>query len=84
MKWTVAMLIFLLATSARAEIFRDDFNDGDLEGWRFSNIGNDKVCDEGSIKDGELVLTSRCWAEIDGVSLSDFFLGVSVKIVELG
>ena len=54
MKQMMVILIFtLLVSSARAEIFRDNFNDGDLQGWTFLQGGED-----GGIENGELVLGS--------------------------
>ena len=54
MKYMMVMLILtLLVSSVRAEIFRDDFNDGDLEGWTFVQSAED-----GGIQNGELVLSS--------------------------
>ncbi len=49
MKWIMAMLmLMLLASSTWAGIFRDDFNDGDLEGW--------VVKGEASTENGELII----------------------------
>ena len=52
MKHTMVMLILtLLVSSVWAEIFRDNFNDGDLQGWTL-------VQGDGGIENGELVLGS--------------------------
>ena len=54
MKQMMAMLILmLLVSSVGAEIFRDNFNDGDLKGWTFVQGAEDS-----SIQNGELVLSS--------------------------
>ena len=54
MKTMMAMLLFtLFASSVWAEIFRDNFNDGDLQGWTFI-----KGAEDGGIENGELVLGS--------------------------
>ena len=54
MKQMMVMLILTLLVSAvRAEIFRDNFNDGDLKGWTFVEGDED-----GGIENGELVLGS--------------------------
>ena len=49
MKCMMVMLMLMsFVPSIWAEVFRDDFNDGDLEGW--------VVWREASIENGELVL----------------------------
>ena len=54
MKHMMVMLILtLFVPSVQAEVFRDDFNDGDLQGWTFLQGAED-----GSIQNGELVLSS--------------------------
>ena len=51
MKRIMVMLILtLLVSSTWAEVFRDNFNDGDLEGWVVL------MAREASIENGELVL----------------------------
>ena len=82
MKWIMAMLmLMLLASSTWAGIFRDDFNDGDLEGWTFVRDAED-----GGIQNGELVLGSRkstVIIAVDGVIARDYEVAVSVKIRKL-
>ena len=83
MKPMMAMLILaLLVSSVGAEIFRDDFNDGDLKGWTFV-----QGAENGGIQNGELVLNSpkpEREAEViivlDGIIASDYEVTVSVKI----
>ena len=54
MKQMMVMLtLTLLVSSVGAEIFRDNFNDGDLQGWTF--IEGDE---DGGIENRELVLGS--------------------------
>ena len=54
MKQIMLILIFtLLVSSGEAEIFRDNFNDGDLQGWTLVQGAED-----GGIENGELVLSS--------------------------
>ena len=54
MKTMTAMLLFtLFASSVWAEIFRDDFNDGDLRGWTFV-----QGAEHGRIQNSALVLSS--------------------------
>ena len=54
MKQMMVMLtLTLLVSSVEAEIFRDNFNDGDLKGWTFVQGAED-----GGIENGELVLGS--------------------------
>ena len=89
MKHIMAMLILtLLASSVRAEIFRDNFNDGDLQGWTFI-----KGAEDGGIENGELVLGSPKVVDetkveeeaeviiaVDGIISSDYEVSVSLKI----
>ena len=83
MKQMMAMLILTLLVSAvRAEIFRDDFNHGALEGWMFM-LG----AKNGGIQNGELVLNSpkpereaEVIIAVDGIIASDYEVAVSVKI----
>ena len=86
MKHMMIMLILtLLVPSVRAEIFRDNFNDGDLKGWTFVQ-GEE----EGGVENGELVLSSpkaEFGAEViiavDGIIASDYEVAVAVKISRL-
>ena len=88
MKTMTAMLLFtLFASSVWAEIFRDDFNDGDLRGWTFV-----QGAEHGRIQNSALVLSSpnpkgEVWAEaviaVDGIIASDYEVAVSVKISRL-
>ena len=82
MKCMMVMLILMsFVLSTWAEVFRDDFNDGDLEGW--------VVWWEASIENGELVLNfpppdpARIRVGFLGVVSKDYEVTVSVKIVEL-
>ena len=82
MKCMMAMLMFMLfVPSTWAEVFRDDFNDGDLEGW--------VVWREASIENGELVLDfpppdpANIRVGLLGVVSKDYEVTVSVKIVDL-
>ena len=86
MKYMMVMLILtLLVSSVRAEIFRDDFNDGDLEGWTFVQSAED-----GGIQNGELVLSSpkaefggEVIIAVDDIIASDYEVSVSLKISKL-
>ena len=86
MKQMMAMLILTLLTSSiRAEIFRDNFNDGDLKGWTFV-LGSEN----GGIQNGELVLSSpkaeavaEVMIAVDGIVSSDYEVSVSVKVSRL-
>lgn len=88
MKTMIAMLLFtLFASSVWAEIFRDDFNDGDLKGWTFV-----QGAEHGGIQDSALVLSSpnpkagfgaEAMIAIDGIIASDYEVAVSVKISRL-
>ena len=86
MKHTMAMLIVIsLASSVRAEIFRDNFNDGDLKGWAFV-----QGTEDGGIENGELVLDSpkvdseaEVVIVVDGIIASDYEVSVSLKISRL-
>ena len=86
MKQMMVMLILaLLVSSVRAEIFRDNFNDGDLQGWTFI-----KGAEDGGIENGELVLGSPKVNAVerevdviivaDGIIASDYEVSVSLKI----
>ena len=85
MKHMMVMLILtLLVLSVRAEIFRDDFNDGGLKGWTF--VQGDK---NSGIQNGELVLSSpkpereaEVISAVDAIIASDYEVAVSVKISE--
>ena len=87
MKQMMVMLILtLLVSSVWAEIFRDNFNDGDLKGWTFVE-GNE----DGGIENGELVLGSpkaedktEVTVVVDGIIASDYEVSVSLKISKLG
>lgn len=92
MKQMMAMLILtLLVPSVRAEIFRDNFNDGNLQGWTFLQGAED-----GGIENGELVLgspkvvdeakleeESEVIIAVDGIISSDYEVSVSLKISKL-
>ena len=90
MKQMIVMLtLTLLVSSVRAEIFRDNFNDGDLQGWTFVEGAED-----GGIENGELVLGSpkvtevvklepEVTAVVDGIIASDYEVSVSLKISKL-
>ena len=86
MKHTMVMLILtLLVSSVWAEIFRDNFNDGDLKGWTLVQGAED-----GGIENGELVLGSpkaESETEViivaDGIIASDYEVFVSLKISKL-
>ena len=86
MKQMMIMLtLALLVSSVRAEIFRDNFNDGDLQGWTFVEGAED-----GGIENGELVLGSpkagseaEVMIAVDGIIASDYEVLVSVKISKL-
>ena len=87
MKQMMVMLILtLLVSSVEAEIFRDDFNDGDLKGWTFVEGDED-----GGIENGELVLGSpkaedkaEVTVVVDGIIARDYEVSVSLKISKLG
>ena len=82
MKRIMVMLMLTLSVSSTwAGIFRDDFNDGDLEGWTFVRDAED-----GGIQNDELVLGSRkstVIIAVDGVIARDYEVAVSVKILKL-
>ena len=82
MKRIMVMLILMFLVSlAWAEVFRDDFNDGDLEGW--------VVKGEASIENGELIIgfpppdAGDIVVGLLGVVSKDYEVSVSVKIAEL-
>ena len=87
MKQMMVMLtLTLLVSSVRAEIFRDNFNDGDLQGWTFVEGDED-----GGIENGELTLGSpkaeneaEVTIAVDGIIASDYEVSVSLKISKLG
>ena len=88
----MAMLIFtLLVSSVRGEIFRDNFNDGDLQSWTFI-----KGDEDGGIENGELVLGSPKVVDeakveeeaeviiaVNGIISSNYEVSVSAKISRL-
>ena len=90
MKHMMVMLtLTLLVSSAWTEIFRDNFNDGDLQGWTLVQGAED-----GGIENGELVLGSpkvvdkvKFESEViivaDGIIASDYEVSVSLKISKL-
>ena len=88
MKYMMVMLILaLLVSSVGAEIFRDDFNDGDLKGWTFI-----QGAEHGRIQDSALVLSSpnpkvgfgaEAIIAVDGIIASNYEVAVSVKISRL-
>ena len=92
MKHMMAMLtLMLFVSSVWAEIFRDNFNDGDLQGWTFLQGAED-----GGIENGELVLgspkvvdeakleeESEVMIAVDGIISSDYEVSVSLKISKL-
>ncbi len=86
MKHMMVMLILtLFVPSVQAEVFRDDFNDGDLQGWTFLQGAED-----GSIQNGELVLSSpkaehetEVIIALDGILSGTYEVAVSLKISRL-
>ena len=88
MKIMMAMLIpTLFASSVWAEIFRDDFNDGNLRGWTFV-----QGAEHSGIQNSALVLSSpnpkgefgaEAVIAVDGIIASDYEVAVSVKISRL-
>ena len=78
-------MLTLFVSSVRAEIFRDNFNDGDLKGWTFVQGDED-----GGVENGELVLGApkaesggEVIIAVDGIIASDYEVSVSVKINRL-
>ena len=90
MKHIMVMLtLTLLVSSVWAEIFHDNFNDGDLQGWTLVQGAED-----GGIENGELVLGSpkvvdevKLESEViivaDGIIASNYEVSVSLKISKL-
>ena len=86
MKHIIVMWILtLLVSSVWAEIFRDDFNDGDLTGWTFV-----QGAEHGKIQNGELVLSSpkpvreaEVIIAVNGIISRDYEVAVSLKIGKL-
>ena len=99
MKHMMVMLTLMICVSSvRAEIFRDNFNDGDLKGWTLVQGAED-----GGIENGELVLGSPKVMDAavgspkanvverevdviivaDGIISSDYEVSVSLKISKL-
>ncbi len=85
----VILTLTLFVSSVGAEIFRDNFNDGDLQGWTLVQGAED-----GGIENGELVLGSpKAGSEVkleseviivaDGIIASDYEVSVSLKISKL-
>ena len=94
----VVLMLVLLVSSVEAEIFRDNFNDGDLQGWTLVQGAED-----GGIENGELVLGSPKVMDAavgspkvnaverevdviivaDGIIASDYEVSVSLKISKL-
>ena len=81
----VILILTLLVSPAQAEIFRDNFNDGDLKGWTFV-LG----AENGGIQNGELVLSSpkaehetEVIIALDGILSGTYEVAVSVKISRL-
>ena len=78
----VMLILTLFASSVGAEIFRDNFNDGDLKGWTFVQGDED-----GGIENGELVLGApkaefgpEVIIAVGGIISSDYEVSVSLKI----
>ena len=86
MKQMMIMLILtLLGSSVGAEVFRDNFNDGDLKGWAFV-----QGAEHGKIQDGELILSSPKMEDkaevivaVNGIISRDYEVTVSLKISKL-
>ena len=83
----IMLILTFLVSSARTEIFRDDFNDGDLNGWTFV-----QGAEHGGIQDSALVLSSpnpkagfgaEAIIAVDGIIASDYEVAVSIKISRL-
>ena len=73
MKCMMAMLMLMsFVPSTWAEVFRDDFNDGDLEGWVVLRR-------EASIENGELVLG---FPPPDPARIGVGFLGAAQKTMK--
>ena len=77
----VMLMLTLFVSSTWAEVFRDDFNDGDLEGW--------VVKGEASVENGELIIgfpppdAADIVVGLLGVVSKDYEVSVSVKINQL-
>ena len=88
MKYMMIMFILtllVLVSSVRTEIFRDDFNDGDLRGWTFI-----QGAENGEVQNSELVLSSpkpereaEVIIAVDGIISNDYEVAVSLKISKL-
>lgn len=88
MKYMIVMSILALlvfVSSVGAAIFRDNFNDGDLQDWTFI-----QGAENGGIQNGELVLSSlkvdfeaEVIIVVDGIIAKDYEVLVSVKISRL-
>ena len=81
----IILTLTLSVSSAGAAIFRDDFNDGDLEGWTFV-----QGAEHGKIQNGELVLSSpkaedeaEVIIAVNGIISKDYEVAVSLKISTL-
>jgi hypothetical protein len=60
---SLIMIALVFSSPARAEIYKDDFGDGDFDGWKILNFRGDKS--EWTVKNGRL--TSRCpnlWSSV--------------------
>ena len=82
------LILIVFVPSVGAEIFRDNFNDGALQGWTFI-----KGAEDGGVENGELVLGSpkvldetkveveaEVMLAVDGIISSDYEVSVSLKI----
>jgi hypothetical protein len=82
MKTTAVIALLLITLPTWAGTFRDNFEDGDLDGWEISLKGG-KV----ESREGELVISDvgRTWATTafvrDGQELSDFSISVDWNMV---
>ncbi|MFQ6042235.1 MAG: family 16 glycoside hydrolase, partial [Candidatus Poribacteria bacterium] len=82
---TVALCMLLFSALVWAGIFRDDFEDGDLDGWQLADEGGDGKAEE---RGGELMVTdvNRSLATLvffnNGQNLKDFQLTVDGKMAK--
>ncbi|MCZ6678842.1 MAG: DUF1080 domain-containing protein [Candidatus Poribacteria bacterium] len=64
---TIELMLLLLAISVQAGTLRDNFDDGNFDGWEWTKVGN--RLDKWSVENGELVIVSKNLCASSGARL---------------
>lgn len=86
MRLTIVLFVFLLPLSAWAGTFRDDFEDGNIEGWKRFTVAGTNLSDW-FVENGVLVCRRPnpygAHLVIGDVSWQNYTIECDVKLIEL-